>query len=368
MQSATIHEGLEGVYVTRTALSEVDGEGGRLIVVGHPIEDLTGRVSFEDMTLLLKTGALPDERARQRLRTDLGRERILAARRLGGRVLGQLGRDAMSSLRTALSLLPPDATLPAIVATAAVVTAAASRETIGASELSPSPELGHAEDLLRLSLGRLVTPAQARLLDAYLVTVAEHGMNASSFAARVVASTGADRVAAVVAGVAALSGPLHGGAPGPVLDLLDRVGTPTRAGEVIAAELQAGRRIMGMGHRVYRVRDPRAFVLERALAEAQQTFSSERLDLARAVEAEAQRQLAARYPERGLKANVEFYTAVLLDSLGLPRSVFTALFACARLAGYAAHYDEQRARGRLIRPKSLYVGPKPEARKAEATP
>lgn len=358
MENLQVYEGLEQILVARTRLSEVDGEAGRLTVAGYPIEELTGRVGFEDVVLLLACGKLPDARTRKELASTLGRERVLADARL--RALGPnvVASDAMSTLRTLLSLLPATATPTMLLATAAVATAYSCRLAKGGVALAPNPELGHAHDLLRLALGREVTPEQAQLLDAYLVTVAEHGFNASTFATRVVASTGADLVCAVVSGVSALSGPLHGGAPGPVLDLLDRVGTSERAAEVIREELAAGRRIMGMGHRVYRVRDPRAFVLERAIRRFESAETSARLELARAVESAAEAELAARHPERALKANVEFYTAVLLDTLSLPRTAFTALFACARIAGYAAHYAEQRATGRLIRPSALYVGPR----------
>lgn len=358
MKNAEVYEGLEQILVARTRLSEVDGQGGRLTVAGYPIEELTGRVGFEDMVLLLLSGALPNAETRQAQQSALGRERVLAHARLCQRAATALGSDAMSTLRSALSLLPPNTTPTALLATAAVATARICREAAGERVLAPDPELGHAADLLRLALGRDVTAEEAALLDAYLVTVAEHGFNASTFATRVVASTGADRVAAVVSGVSALSGPLHGGAPGPVLDLLDRVGSKERAADVIRAELAAGRRIMGMGHRVYRIRDPRAFVLERAIRRFERADTSARLELARAVEAAAEAELAAAHPERALKANVEFYTAVLLDTLTLPRTAFTALFACARIAGYSAHYAEQRAEGRLIRPSALYVGPR----------
>jgi citrate synthase len=264
----------------------------------------------------------------------------------------------MSTLRSALSLLPADATPADLLGMAAVASAAWIRRARGGQRPAPEPGLPHAHDLLRLLSGRDVGDGPARLLDAYLVTVAEHGFNASTFAARVTASTGADLVAAAVAGVATLSGPLHGGAPGPVLDMLDAVGSPERAGPYVRTELAAGRRIMGMGHRVYRVRDPRAFVLERALtAYRSGVGSTARLELARAVEAAAEAELGRKYPERALKANVEFYTALLLEALEVPRAAFTAIFACARLAGYAAHYTEQRATGRLIRPSALYVGP-----------
>jgi citrate synthase len=192
------------------------------------------------------------------------------------------------------------------------------------------------------------------------VTVIDHGMNASTFAARVVASTGSDLVSAIVAGIGALKGPLHGGAPGPVLDMLDAIGAPERAEAWVAAELAAGRRIMGMGHRIYRVRDPRAAVLEGAISRLEKEGSAApRLRLGRAVEEVAERQLAARHPDRALKANVEFYTAVLLDAVGLDRRLFTATFAVARSAGWCAHVAEQRASGRLIRPASRYIGPRP---------
>ena len=200
------------------------------------------------------------------------------------------------------------------------------------------------------------------------MAVADHGMNASTFTARIVASTDSDPVSAVVAALGAFKGPFHGGAPGPVLDMLDAVGSAMRAEAWIAAELDAGRRIMGMGHRVYRVRDPRARVFEAALERLRQSAALEhdRLPLARALEKAAEAALARRYPERHLAANVEFYTAVLLDAIGLPRELFSATFATSRVAGWLAHFDEQRATGRLIRPRSRYVGPLPEAKFSES--
>jgi citrate synthase len=167
-------------------------------------------------------------------------------------------------------------------------------------------------------------------------------------------------VSAVVAALGALKGPRHGGAPGPVLTMLDAIGTPELAADWIARELAAGRRIMGMGHRVYRVRDPRAAVLERAIERLHLAgLRSNRLALARAVEAVAVASLGERNPERRLAANVEFYTAVILDAIGLPPALFAATFAVARVAGWLAHIDEQLAGGRLIRPASRYVGPQP---------
>ena len=186
-------------------------------------------------------------------------------------------------------------------------------------------------------------------------------MNASTFTARVVASTASDLISAVVAAVGALKGPLHGGAPGPVLDMLDAIGTPANAEAWLLGELAAGRRIMGMGHRIYRVRDPRAAVLETAVKPLSNASAGggRNLALARAVEAAAAKILAERKPDRPLAANVEFYTAVLLDAVGLPREQFSSTFGVGRVAGWCAHVLEQRRVGKLIRPASTYVGPTP---------
>ena len=211
---------------------------------------------------------------------------------------------------------------------------------------------------------------RTRALNAYWVTVSDHGLNASTFAARVVASTGSDVVSCVAAALGALKGQLHGGAPGPVLDMLDA----TRDSDPRAwlkAELAQGRRIMGIGHRIYRVRDPRALVFERALSalaeehgesadpNAESALTAARLAHAQRVEQAAVGLLAERHPERPLRANVEFYTALLLEALAIPRALFTAVFAIGRAAGWLAHVEEQRRTGKLIRPASRYVGALP---------
>jgi citrate synthase len=254
-----------------------------------------------------------------------------------------------------------------IVGAVAVFAAAWSRYTRGLKPLAPDPSLGHAADYLRMLTGEAAEPF-AKAMDAYLVTVIDHGMNASTFTARVIASTGSDLVSAVTGAIGALKGPLHGGAPGPVLDMLDAIGSPERAEAWIRAELAAGRRIMGMGHRIYRVRDPRAAVLERQVQLLEGAGSGEgsgpiraKLTLARAAESAAERVLAERHKERALRANVEFYTAVLLDAIGIPREAFSPTFAVSRVCGWCAHVLEQRKTGRLIRPASRYVGPAPGA-------
>ncbi len=359
--------GLEDVVAATTRLSDVDGGRGRLVVAGRPVEELAGRVPFEEALFLLFRGAAPTEAERDALREALGEAREAAAERVGELGDALALPDAMDALRASAAHLGaragegPLAEAVRVVGALAVFAAAWARP---GARVRPDARLSHAADYLRMIAGAPPPPADAAALDAYLVTVIDHGMNASTFAARVVASTASDTVSAVVAAIGALKGRLHGGAPGPVLDMLDAVGEPAAARAWVAAALGRGERIMGMGHRVYRVRDPRAFVLERAIAELEAKSDGaspigRRLRLARAVEAEAEAQLAARHPDRPLKANVEFYTAVLLEAIGLPRALFTPTFATSRAAGWCAHVEEQRRHGRLIRPQSRYTDAPP---------
>jgi citrate synthase len=351
--------GLENTLVADTELSEVDGERGRLVLRGLSVEELAPRATLEATAGLLWGGRLPERDDRQLTRAfGEGRRRAFA-------LLPELGKalslpDGMASLRAAVAQLSAEQEDGASLAGAVAVFAAAwGRKAAGGEPVAPDPSLSHAADYLRMLQGKAPSAAAERALSSYLVTVADHGMNASTFAARVVASTGSDTVSAIVAGIGALKGPLHGGAPGPVLDMLDEIAAPERAKSWLEGELAAGRRIMGMGHRVYRVRDPRAAVLERAIEELERAgvSSSERLPLARAVEQAAVELLAERHPERALRTNVEFYTAVLLDALGIDRRLFSATFAVGRVVGWLAHVEEQRRTGRLIRPASKYVGP-----------
>ena len=347
-------DGLEDVIAAETVMSEVDGQRGRLIVRGYDVEELAGKVTFEQMCGLLWCGSLASP-------ASLGRGRREAFEMLPAKAEAD---DAMAFLRAcAARLAVPDGepdTNARIAGAMATFAAAWLRLQQGLPPVKPDPGAGHAADYARMIFGQPQPDAAARALDAYLVTVADHGMNASTFTARVVASTAADSISSVVAAVCALKGPLHGGAPGPVLDMFDAIGRPEEAVAWMEGELAAGRRIMGMGHRVYRVRDPRAAVFERQIEHLETAgITSGRLPLARAIEQAAEGVLQRRYPDRGLHANVEFYTAVLLDTIGLPRELFTSTFAVARVAGWLAHVDEQRASGRLIRPSSRYVGPVP---------
>lgn len=361
---AKVASGLEGIVVAETELSHVDGQAGELWLRGWSAERLAAAHRFEDAAWLLWTGALPSGGESVRRALGEARERAFAA--IDPRDPMLRAEDGMDALRAlvARASVPggASATERAIALTAEVGVSAAAwqRARRGEALVAPDASLAHAADLLRMVHGDAPGVAAVRALDRYLVTVIDHGMNASTFAARVVASTGSDDVSAITAAIGALKGPLHGGAPGPVLDMLDAVGAPERARAWLEGELAAGRRIMGMGHRVYRVRDPRAAVLEAGIEELERAgIAKGRLALARAIERSAEELLRARRPERPLRANVEFYTAVILDAIGLDRRAFTPTFAAGRVAGWCAHVEEQRRTGRLIRPASRYVGPVP---------
>lgn len=350
-------DGLEGVVAARTVLSEVDGQAGRLIIRGRSLDELAGRTRFEDLIALLFEGFydLPAD-----LAGALGRARSEVFAEVAALDTGLLDRTPVEAVRALMARLPDgDDTAPALrlLAAPSVFTAAVVRAQAGEAPVEPDPGLSHAADTLRMLRGAAPSKAEADALDAYLVTVSDHGLNASTFAARVVASTRAGLTSAVLAGISALKGPLHGGAPGPVIEMLDAIGEPSNARAWIEAALGRGERLMGFGHRIYRVRDPRADALKRAVKwlDARQG----RLEFAEAVEAAALAILREKKPDRPLDTNVEFYTALLLEGLGFPPAAFTCVFAMGRTAGWLAHAREQLAGGRLIRPQSVYVGPAP---------
>jgi len=275
-----------------------------------------------------------------------------------------LALEPIEAVRALIARLPDGDDLQTalrLVAAPAVFSAAVVRARRGDRPVPPDADLGHAADILRMLNGRAPSAAQAAALDTYLVTVCDHGLNASTFAARVTASTRAGLTSAVLSGISALKGPLHGGAPGPVIEMLDGIGAPENARAWIEAALARGDRLMGFGHRVYRVRDPRANALKAAVRRLSDASGQApgRLAFAEAVETAALAILRERKPDRALDTNVEFYTALLLEALDFPPAAFTCVFGVGRVAGWIAHAREQLAGGRLIRPQSRYVGPAP---------
>ena len=366
------HRGLDGVVAASTRLSHVDGQAGQLIIGGYELNELAGRVSFDEAAYLLWRGNLPSREELAMMRNEMGTLRRLPPETLSV-VRGSVKAPPIDALRMAcatlsLELPNPDDISPAadlgaakmLTARFPTIVAAHARIAAGEQPIAPRSDLGLAANFLYMVHGQEPDPVAARALDTYWVTVIDHGMNASTFAGRVIASTRSDMVSAVTGAIGALKGPLHGGAPGPVLDMLVDIGDAGKADAWLRREIAAGRRIMGFGHRVYKVRDPRAEVLAAVAEEMSGAVLQDRalFELARSVEQSALRVLEELKPGRGLRTNVEFYTALVLQALGLKPRQFVAMFACGRVAGWCAHVIEQHAEDHLIRPQSEYVGPK----------
>ncbi len=373
MTDSTIAKGLNGVVVTESRLSRVDGLKGELVIAGYDVQELAGRATFEEVCHLLWHGHLPDQAELDELRVQLVQNRPLPYQVLSliDAIANKIGMEPMGALRTAVSALAVDAMDPNdrsseaeyqrsihITACLPTIVAAYHRIRQGLYPVSPRDDLSHAANFLWMLTGQEPDPVSTHALDTYLVCVSDHGMNASTFTSRIIVSTRSDLYSAVTAAVGSLKGLLHGGAPSAVLEMFQAVGSPENAEAWVRAELAAGRRLMGIGHRVYKVRDPRARILaEMSERVADQTGKWATYSLARELERVAVAVLEEVKPGRQLHANVEFYTATLLDLLGIPGDLFTAIFAIGRVAGWTAHAMEQLADNRLIRPKDLYVGP-----------
>jgi citrate synthase len=362
--------GLEDVVAAETRLSRVDGKAGELVIAGFLVEEFASRASFEETVYLLWHDVLPNLE-----QLAVFREALSIRRALPRPILGLLRAaaserapvmDALRMAAGALSLSKPDDSRTedefyddalALVARFPTIVAAYWRLLNGEEPVAPDLELSHAANYLYMLLGESPSEEPARALETYLNTVVDHGLNASTFAARVIVSTRSDTVSAVVGAIGALKGPLHGGAPGPALDVVLEIGEASRAESYLRKKIEQGERLMGFGHRVYEVRDPRAEVLAAAAERLYTTDADTNLrQLALEVEKTALRLLAEYKPGRNLQTNVEFYTALLLHGLGLPTQLFTPTFAIGRVAGWTAHCFEQRALDRLIRPQSAYSG------------
>jgi len=358
--------GLDDVVVAETVLSDVDGQAGRLVIRGHSLDDLVGHATYERVLAMLWEGFFTELPKQNNPTVHLGASRQKVFAHLENVEAQLLQRPLFDAVRALVARIADGDDLESallLVAAPAVFTPGILRLQRGLAPIPPDPTLGHAADILRMLQGEPATPEQAKALDRYLITASDHGLNASTFVARIVASTRAGLTSVTVAAMSALKGPLHGGAPGPVLDMLDEIESAEHASSWLDGALARGDRLMGFGHRVYRVRDPRADALKEAVQRLARTgqVDANRLRLAEAVEAAALDLLARKKPNRSLQTNTEFYTALLLEALGLPREAFTCIFAAGRAAGWIAHAREQMLNGRLIRPQSRYVGPQPSS-------
>jgi len=360
MLQTRVDSGLDGVVVADTVMSEVDGEAGRLVVRGHAVEELIARRGFEGVAALMWDGFAEGGGDETAVRQGFAAARLKAFAEVPKLLAVAQGLTPIEGLRVGIGLLPDSATTPhhyLVCGAFPVFLAALLRGAAGGQAIAPDASLTTAQDLLRMMRGQRADPVFEKALDTYLATITDHGFNASTFTARVVASTRAGLVSSVLAALCALKGPLHGGAPGPVLDMLDEIGEVERTEAWLNEAFAQGTRLMGFGHRIYKVRDPRADVLKRIVATLPQTAG--RLAFAAGVEARAIAALRRNKPNQRLDTNVEFYTALLLEALEVPRDAFTALFAVGRAAGWCAHIFEQEKGGRIIRPQSNYVGPRP---------
>ncbi|MFC3476910.1 citrate synthase [Halobacterium litoreum] len=361
-----LQRGLEGVTVAETRLSRVDGENGELVIGGFPLAELAPNATYEETLFLLYEDRLPTESELADFRADLAGKRAVHPDAIDT-VVDAAQRDlpAMDAVRMGIAAAPltregdedPETDARLSVAQLPTVAAAYWRARKGEEPVEPREDLRHAANYLYMLDGEEPSEERVRGLETYLNSVVDHGLNASTFTARTIVSTESDVVSAVTGAVGALKGPLHGGAPGPVLTMLEDAAARDDPASLVHEILDAGDRVMGFGHRVYQVRDPRAAVLQ----DAAETFYEGRdqrafFDAAREFEDTAVDVLAEHRPDLRLETNVEFYTAVLLNGVGVPKELFTPTFAVARAGGWTAHCLEQLEDNRLIRPRASYVG------------
>jgi len=357
--------GLADVVAAQTRLSSVNGLEGKLIIAGFPLEEIASQATFEEVAYLLWNDTLPTPVELDKFRQALAAERVLpSATTEILQAAAQYRLPAMDALLLAASTLsldlaksdPPHQAV-AVLARFPVMVATYARLLNSQNILSPREDLGQAANYLYMLFGEVPRPEEVRGLETYLNTVMDHGLNVSTFTARVIISTGSDLVSAVVGAIGALKGPLHGGAPGPALDMVFEIGEANRAETIMRGKLERRERLMGCGHRIYRTRDPRAEVLSAAAEKMfRQSGDMALYTLAREVENVAVHLLAEQYPDRNLKTNVEFYTALLLHGLRISTDLFTPTFAISRVAGWIAHILEQRKQSRIIGRESEYIG------------
>jgi citrate synthase len=361
-----VNSGLDGVKAAATRLSDVDGVNGILTIAGFLLEDLAPYATFEEVVFLLWNDRLPNADELETIQGELKKRRSIpqetinllkgaAAKKLPPMDALRVGAGTMS-----LALEDPnDNDEAALLMVAALPTIVATywRLLNGQEPVAPRSDLNHTANYLYMLDGEVPNAERVRALETYLITVSDHSLNASTFVARAIISTQSDMVSAITGAIGSLKGPLHGGAPGPALDMVFEIGTKDNAEPYIRQMLERGDRLMGFGHRVYKVRDPRADVLNIAAKRFFGTGEKADLyDLALYVEQVCLRLLEEHKPGRNLQTNVEFYTALVLHGVGMETDIFTPTFAIGRVGGWVAHALEHIREGRLVRPSSIYVG------------
>jgi citrate synthase len=357
-----VDSGLAGLVAAETVLSHSDGARGILWVRGHTLADLAANFGYDGAVGLLWEGFAGEGLSRETMRARLADGRAKVFARLGEWLDRAAGRPPVEAVRLALASLPNDSAPADILATLPVAIAALLRRRQGAAPLAPDPARGTADDLLRMTHGNPVSPPLADALDTYFCALIDNGLNTSAFTARVIASSRASLVSAALGAYCAFTGPLHGGAPGPTLDMLDEAAASGDLAAWAEKKLGSGERLIGFGHRVFRLGDPRAALLRQALERLGESLGpgAGRLAFAAEVERAVATAFARLKPGRPpLNPNVEINAALLLDAVGFPRDAFMPVFAVARAAGWLAHAMEQQKEGRLVRPSSAYIGPVP---------
>jgi citrate synthase len=358
--------GLEGVAVAESTISSVNGEKGELIYRGHWVENIAKDNTYEDVVYLLWHGHLPSSDEKKAFKELLVANRPIPdyIKKIIQTLPPQI--TPMAALRTAISalLVPGDAWPPTyeqaiqILAKAPTILAYYHNLSHDLPERAPNPDLSHAANYLYMLHGGEPTEVDIKALDTYWMLSADHDMNASTFTARVVTSTQADIISAITGAISALIGPLHGGTPALIDDMLDNVGTPENAEPWLRSQLEQGKRLMGFGHRIYKVYDPRAAALKEMVKKY--AHEDKFLTLSLAIEEAAIRLLKEYKPGKNLYPNLEFWAAGILRTIKLPRQLYTPTFCLSRIAGWSAHIIEQAANNRLIRPSCIYTGPQPK--------
>jgi citrate synthase len=355
-------KGLKGIVAAETSISHIDGDEGRLVYRGYEIKDLTNQHSFEEVAYLLWYGKLPNEAELDELKTALRNNRVLDSYIKD--ILDQLplNMDMMSVLRTVISSLgttdyswkPTISQAIKLTAIIPTIIAYRKRKLDGESFVPPKDDLDHVANYLYMLTGVVPQKPHVTALESYMILTLEHGMNASTFSARVTASTESDLVSAITSAIGTMKGPLHGGAPSGVIDLLNEISFVGDAEKVIRNKLEQKEKLMGFGHRVYKTHDPRSIALKETLLTL--VGEDQWLDLAIDVEKAAVTLLEEYKPGRKLYTNVEFYAAAIMKSINLDSSLFTPTFTASRIVGWSAHVIEQSEDNTIYRPQSNYVG------------